>query len=188
MLKNWSVSLSHSLSHRSYFSTCTSKRLTNGISRRFLSYNSKKNNKRDSYQSKFSSFFENMSNNEGSDEKSEPKGLANLEDKVVAKGGDNEHEGVSMSSFYSLDKPKDALSGTSQGFGNILKGAVGGAALMISAPIKGAYDGGKESGVLGGLKGFGMGLGAGVLGGAAMAVGGVGTGECFCVFVCRAIL
>lgn len=47
---------------------------------------------------------------------------------------------------------------------------------MVSAPIKGAYDGGKESGVLGGLKGFGMGLGAGVLGGAAMAVGGVGTG------------
>lgn len=59
-------------------------------------------------------------------------------------------------------------------------GALGGCALMVSAPIKGAYDGSKESGVLGGLKGFGMGLGAGVLGGAAMAVGGVGTG----IFLC----
>lgn len=106
------------------------------------------------------------------------KGLANIKTNEEKKSGEDDDDtgGMSMSSFYSLDKPKDALSGTSQGFGNILKGALGGAALMVSAPIKGAYDGGRESGVLGGLKGFGMGLGAGVLGGAAMAVGGVGTG------------
>lgn len=47
---------------------------------------------------------------------------------------------------------------------------------MISAPVKGAYDGAKSGGAWGALKGFGMGAGAGVVGGAAVAVGGIATG------------
>lgn len=60
-----------------------------------------------------------MSNEEESKNNSE-KGLAQIPTK-----SDEDHDdtaGVSMSSFYSLDKPKDAFSGTSQGVGNILKG------------------------------------------------------------------
>lgn len=62
------------------------------------------------------------------------------------------------------------------GAGNILKGALGGAALLVGAPIKGAYDGASEGGALGAVKGFGMGLGIGILGGVGMAVGGTLTG------------
>jgi len=150
------------------------------VIQRFKSNNSKKNKKKNSFQSSYSRILNNMSTEE--DKTNHVNDLANdlatvnVKDDKKEEGNDEGTDGISMSSFYSLDKPKDALSGTSQGVGNILKGALGGAALMVSAPIKGAYDGGKESGVIGGLKGFGMGLGAGVLGGAAMAVGGVGTG------------
>lgn len=126
-------------------------------------------NKKNNQNSSFSQFF-NMINKE-QDSQDKESSLT-----TVQTTDSNEDNDMSMSSFYNLDKPRDALSGTSKGFGNILKGTLGGAALMVSAPIKGAYDGGKESGVIGGLKGFGIGLGAGVVGGAAMAVGGVGTG------------
>jgi hypothetical protein len=47
---------------------------------------------------------------------------------------------------------------------------------MLSAPIKGAYDGHQSGGALGALKGFGIGAGAGIVGGAAVAVGGIATG------------
>jgi hypothetical protein len=77
--------------------------------------------------------------------------------------------------IFSTSKPKHAAHGLSQGVGNILKGAVGGAAMIVTAPVAGAVEGSK-GGVWGGLKGFGVGLGLGVMGGAAMAVGGVATG------------
>jgi DnaJ domain len=63
-----------------------------------------------------------------------------------------------------------------QGTGNIIKGTVGGAALLISAPITGAIQGGNSGGTVGAIKGFGIGLGMGILGCAAMTVGGVATG------------
>ena len=66
--------------------------------------------------------------------------------------------------------------GIGYGAGNIIKGALGGAAMIVGAPIKGAYDGATEGGTLGAVKGFGMGLGLGVLGGVSMAVGGALTG------------
>ena len=135
--------------------------------------NSKK--KKGSQYKEYQSIYSFMNNNQEHHEEDNKQSTNNITP-VDSKKDDDDDNGVSMASFYSLDKPKDAISGTTQGVGNILKGALGGAALMVSAPIKGAYDGGKESGVLGGIKGFGMGLGAGVIGGAAMAVGGVGTG------------
>lgn len=79
-------------------------------------------------------------------------------------------------SYFTTSKPRDALAGFSQGTGNILKGALGGAAMIVAAPVKYAIDGGKEGGTFGAIKGFGMGLGVGLLGGTAMAVGGVATG------------
>lgn len=102
----------------------------------------------------------------------------------------NEKEVDIVGTLYNLDRPKDVFSGaadvssfifviiayiTLQGVGNIARGIFGGAALLVSAPIKGAYDGASE-GAFGALKGFGKGLGAGVLAGTALAVGGVGTG------------
>lgn len=57
---------------------------------------------------------------------------------------------------------------------------------MITAPVKGAYDGAKSGGAWGALKGFGMGAGAGIVSGAAVAVGGVATGVYqvgYCTFI-----
>lgn len=79
-------------------------------------------------------------------------------------------------SVFSLKRPKDIREGLMGGVGNILKGAVGGAALLVSAPIKGAYDGGHQEGSWGAMKGFGAGLGIGVVGGMTMMVGGALTG------------
>ena len=79
-------------------------------------------------------------------------------------------------SIFSLNKPKDIRDGLSSGAGNMLKGALGGAALMVTAPIKGAYDGAKEGGALGGVKGGLFGLGMGIVGGVSMVAGGVMTG------------
>ena len=56
------------------------------------------------------------------------------------------------------------------------QGTVGGIALMVTAPIQGAYDGSRTSGGWGAVKGFGAGLGLGVVGGVSMALGGALTG------------
>ena len=77
--------------------------------------------------------------------------------------------------IFSTHAPKNAVDGAWKGTGNILKGALGGAALMISAPVSGAISGSKD-GTLGALKGFGLGLGLGIVGGTVMAVGGAVTG------------
>eukprot|EP01041_Mallomonas_annulata_P001668 gene1668-3224_t len=78
--------------------------------------------------------------------------------------------------IFSTSKPRNAIDGTYKGAGNILKGAIGGAALLVSAPVQGAWSGSREGGTLGAIKGFGLGLGVGLLGGTAMAVGGAVTG------------
>jgi curved DNA-binding protein CbpA len=105
-----------------------------------------------------------VENNEDEDMKKEDKNV----------GDEPDMEQISL---FSLEKPRDALSGAADGAGNILKGAIGGVALMVSAPVKGAVDGGSNGGgVWGASKGFLGGLAMGVVGGAAMAVGGVATG------------
>lgn len=76
--------------------------------------------------------------------------------------------------FYT-SRPRHALDGFAKGAGNILTGTLGGAAMIVGAPIAGAVSGSQE-GALGAMKGFGLGLGAGIIGGAAMIVGGVVTG------------
>eukprot|EP01035_Chromulina_nebulosa_P019121 gene19121-24957_t len=83
---------------------------------------------------------------------------------------------VSLGQFFSTSRPKDAIDGVGKGVGNILKGAFGAVGMVLTAPVAGAYQGGKSDGAIGALKGFGMGLGAGVIGGAAIAVAGVSTG------------
>lgn len=69
-----------------------------------------------------------------------------------------------------------SLMSIMQGAGNILRGTLMGAAMVVTAPVQGAMQGAQEGGAIGGLKGFGMGLGMGLVGGAAMAVGGAVTG------------
>jgi len=68
------------------------------------------------------------------------------------------------------------LDGVGKGLGNMFKGALSGAAMIVSAPIAGAYQGGQSGGALGAVKGFGVGLGIGVIGGTALVVGGAATG------------
>ena len=150
--------------------------------------------------------------------------IANMEDKKDDNNDDD--EGISPTNIFNTKKPKDAMSGAAdvstlhyahdmlyfltylfmhpipQGFGNIMKGVFGGCALVVAAPVKGAYDGASGGGgalgelrrqfctvrdhmsyylVLfwinaGATKGFFGGLAMGVAGGAALAVGGVATG------------
>ncbi|CAM9157656.1 unnamed protein product, partial [Ectocarpus fasciculatus] len=76
---------------------------------------------------------------------------------------------ITVTNIFSTKRPKDAMSGAADGFGNIMKGVFGGAALVVAAPMKGAYDGASTGGFFGGLA-------MGVAGGAALAVGGVATG------------
>jgi hypothetical protein len=79
-------------------------------------------------------------------------------------------------SLFNISKPKDIRDGLGNGLSNILKGTLGGAALIVSAPIKSAMDGAAAEGTWGAAKGFGYGLGVGILGGVSMAAGGAITG------------
>lgn len=103
---------------------------------------------------------------------SDPQATAIVNDQ----NDDDDDSTMDSGSLFYLKRPKDVAEGVGQGVGNILKGALGGAALLVSAPIKGAYDGGHREGSWGALKGFGMGLGLGVLGGITMMVGGTVAG------------
>ena len=80
-----------------------------------------------------------------------------------------------LSDVFSSEKPRDALEGVSSGFGNAVKGIFGGIAMMVAAPIQGGMAGSQE-GTLSAVKGAGIGLGMGIVGGAATAVYGVGSG------------
>jgi hypothetical protein len=97
-------------------------------------------------------------------------------EETAAANAKPEEESEPEDSVFTLKRPKDIREGLSGGVGNILKGALGGAALLVSAPIKGAYDGGNSQGSWGAVKGFGTGLGIGVVGGMTMIVGGAVTG------------
>jgi hypothetical protein len=87
---------------------------------------------------------------------------------------------LSTDKIFYTNKPKDIRDGLAAGVGNFLKGFIvnnasnlsfcllcfilftgsfGAAALIISAPIKGAIDGGSNGGALGAVRGFGVGLG-----------------------------
>jgi DnaJ-domain-containing protein 1 len=92
-------------------------------------------------------------------------------------GGGEDEAGLSVAKMFSTGRPKDAVAGAAGGIGNILKGVIGGAALLVAAPLKGCYDGASGEGwVMGATKGFFSGLMMGLAGGAALAVGGVATG------------
>ena len=85
-------------------------------------------------------------------------------------------QAAAATKIFSTSKPRDAMEGFSKGGGNFMKGLVGGAALVVGAPIAMAREGKKEGGAWGAAKGFGKGLGLGLVGGTALAVGGMVTG------------
>ncbi|CAJ1342076.1 unnamed protein product [Effrenium voratum] len=68
----------------------------------------------------------------------------------------------------ALTRPKDGTDGLIRGLKTAGAGVAGGLVAAVAAPVQGARSGGAS--------GFFKGLGAGVLGGAAMVVGGVGCG------------
>mmetsp|Transcript_53876 Transcript_53876/g.125691 ORF Transcript_53876/g.125691 Transcript_53876/m.125691 type:complete len:705 (-) Transcript_53876:165-2279(-) len=70
--------------------------------------------------------------------------------------------------FMALTRPKDGTDGLLRGLKTAGAGVAGGLVTAVAAPVQGARSGGAT--------GFLKGLGAGVLGGAAMVVGGVGCG------------
>lgn len=70
--------------------------------------------------------------------------------------------------FMALTRPKDGADGLVRGLKTAGAGVAGGLVTAVAAPVHGARSGGAS--------GFFKGLGAGVLGGAAMVVGGVGCG------------
>ena len=49
-------------------------------------------------------------------------------------------EDISIGNVFSTSKPKNAMSGTASGVGNICVGVLGGAAIAVAAPIKGNLD------------------------------------------------
>jgi len=84
-------------------------------------------------------------------------------------------EGPRLADVFNFDKPRDALEGIGSGFGNAMKGVFGGVAMMVAAPIQGAIEGSKD-GTMEAVKGASIGLGMGLIGGAATAIYGVGSG------------
>jgi hypothetical protein len=103
----------------------------------------------------------------------EPNASASNESANAATQDGND---ASLGSIFYVKRPKHAAEGFGQGLGNMLKGAVGGAAIFVGAPIQGAREGSKEGGTWGAIKGFGAGLGMGAVGGLAMAASGVAIG------------
>ena len=69
---------------------------------------------------------------------------------------------------YNTKKPAGAVDGFTSGLGNIFKGSLAGVAAIGACTAMGA----KEQGAKGALKGFGVGLAAGV----GLAIAGAGTG------------
>ena len=113
----------------------------------------------------------------------------NLSDKPTEEGtgkqyteeiaeGDEASDAGKMSDIkiFSVSVPKDAMDGAQKGLGNIVKGVLGGAAILIAAPYQATREGARTGGSYGALKGFGFGLGAGLVGCAAMTIGGAATG------------
>ena len=85
-----------------------------------------------------------------------------------SKNSEGEEVPAAGTNFFSTSKPRDASDGLGKGLGNIAKGVFGGATMMVAAPIQGYAEGGAS--------GAAVGLGIGVVGGAATALYGVGSG------------
>jgi len=83
--------------------------------------------------------------------------------------------GPKLADVFSSERPRDAVEGIGSGFGNAMKGIFGGVAMMVAAPIQGAIEGSKD-GTLEAVKGAGIGLSMGLIGGTATAIYGVGSG------------
>eukprot|EP01041_Mallomonas_annulata_P014042 gene14042-29888_t len=78
--------------------------------------------------------------------------------------------------LFNVNNPRDLLQGTTKGAANIVMGALLGAAMILSTPVFFAELGYHKDGPLGALKGLGIGLTAGVLGGTMLALSGTYTG------------
>jgi outer membrane lipoprotein SlyB len=61
---------------------------------------------------------------------------------------------VKFDDIFSTRNPRDAKAGLSSGLKSIGKGVLGGVATLIALPIQGA----REEGVVGAIKGLGLGL------------------------------
>jgi len=109
--------------------------------------------------------------------------VSSADDTVAAQKGEEEDTdsgldaGQATNLLFSTKKPKNVIHGALSAGSNVLTGALGGAALMLGAPILGARQGMSDGGGMkGAAKGFAAGLGAGIVGGASMIVGGAATG------------
>ena len=65
------------------------------------------------------------------------KSLENPDSKVDDPSSTTEPEREVNVKIFSTSRPKDAFDGVGKGVGNILKGTLGGAALILSAPVAG---------------------------------------------------
>jgi len=97
-----------------------------------------------------------------------------------AENEEDEDDEISMNAakmFFTTERPKDFFQGTMSAVGNIATGAVGGVALMVSAPIIGVREGMKDGGgATGACTGLLKGLGSGIFAGTAMVLGGAVSG------------
>ena len=87
---------------------------------------------------------------------------------LATTGGYPKTEKTEGGDFMALTRPKDGADGLVRGLKTAGAGVAGGLVTAVAAPVQGARSGG--------VTGLFKGLGAGVLGGAAMVVGGVGCG------------
>jgi len=81
-----------------------------------------------------------------------------------------------LEAILSTSRPKNLREGVGSGVSNIVKGAVGGAGVVVLLPLLGGAVGAKQAGIVGGAFGLAIGAIGGVLGGAAMIVGGAVSG------------
>ena len=95
---------------------------------------------------------------------------------AAANEGNNKDPSI-IGSIFSLEKPKNVFDGIASGGGNVMKGILGGFAVLVGTPVAEARESSKNGGgALGAAKGFVSGLGKGIVVGAALAVGGAVTG------------
>jgi curved DNA-binding protein CbpA len=81
-----------------------------------------------------------------------------------------------LEAILCTSRPKNLGEGVSTGLNNIISGAVGAAGVAVLAPTVGLAFGLRSGGIIGGVIGVAGGAAVGLLGAAAMAVGGVVSG------------
>jgi len=74
--------------------------------------------------------------------------------------------------ILDCNQPKNLTHGVKSGLGNVVLGAVEGAAVAVIGPTAGLIDGFQKGGLIGGLAGVTKGAVCGVVGGTALAMGG----------------